>query len=128
MDFAPMVALGIVALTLTNLVKYLRARNWNGVLTLLAAWAVGAGTLWLFGATAWAHGVTINGTSLDKLASLDKVVAGLVVASLGSFGFDIQKALDHTQSAATPQLLSGQTPPTVATAVEPIVVASPVVT
>lgn len=110
MDFAPMVALGIVALTLTNLIKYLRARNWNGALTLLAAWAVGFGTLWLFGATAWAHGVTINGTTLDKLALLDKVVAGLVVGSVGSFGFDLQKALDSSQTVAKPALLTGETP------------------
>lgn len=110
MDFAPMVALGIVALTLTNLVKYLRAKNWNGVITLVAAWIVGFGTLWLFGATAWAHGVTINGSTLDKLALLDKVVAGLVVGSIGSFGFDLQKALDSSQTAATPSLKTGELP------------------
>lgn len=107
-EFVPILVLGLVVYTLTNLVKYLRARDWSSVVTLLAAWLIGIAAVWLVGSTDWAQTVTVGGLkTLDKLSWAEKVLVGLVVASTAVFGYDLKRSFDNTDSAATPALLPG---------------------
>jgi hypothetical protein len=94
-EFVPILVLGLVVYTLTNLLKYLRARDWNGVLTLLGAWVVGFLAVWLVGSTDW--GATIS--------VAEKVLAGLVVASAAATTADLKKAFDGTDTATKPPLV-----------------------
>ena len=105
-QFVPVLVLGLVVYTLTNLVKYVRARDWNGVVTLLAGWVVGIIAVWLVGATDWGSSITLGGTkTLDALTWAEKILAGLVVVSAGSSFYDLKKSFDNTDSAQTPQLI-----------------------
>lgn len=105
-EFVPILVLGLVVYTLTNLLKYLRARDWNGVVTLLGAWVIGIIAVWLVGATDWAQTVTVGGLkTLDKLSWAEKVLVGLVVTSVGSVVYDLKKSFDNTDTAATPMLV-----------------------
>jgi uncharacterized membrane protein len=105
-EFVPILVLGLVVYTLTNLLKYLRARDWNGVVTLLGAWVIGTIAVWIVGATDWASTVTVGGLkTLDMLSWAEKILVGLVITSVGSTVFDLKKSFDNTDSAATPQLV-----------------------
>jgi len=105
-QFVPILVLGLVVYTLTNLVKYARNGDWNGVVTLLAGWVIGIIAVWLVGATDWGSSITVGGTkTLDLLSWAEKVLAGLVVVSTGSAFYDLKKSFDNTDSAHTPVLL-----------------------
>lgn len=110
-EFVPILVIGLVIYTLTNLLKYLRARDWNGVVTLLAGWLIGFLAVWLVGATDWGTAITVGGTkTLNMLSWAEKVLVGLVVVSTASTVFDIKKGLDNSDSAATPTLLKKNDP------------------
>jgi hypothetical protein len=111
-EFVPILVLGLVIYTLMNLVKYLRARDWNGIITLLTGWLVGFLAVWLFGSTDWGQTLTVGGTkTLDLLSIGEKVIVGLVVVSAGSVLFDFKKSFDNSDSASTPPLVGPPKPP-----------------
>jgi hypothetical protein len=106
LEFVPILALGLVVYTLTNLVKYARARDWNGVLTLLAGWAIGVLAVWLVGATDWGATITVGGTkTLDLLGWAEKILVGLVVVSAASTVADLRKSFDNSDTATKPHLV-----------------------
>jgi formate hydrogenlyase subunit 3/multisubunit Na+/H+ antiporter MnhD subunit len=105
-QFVPIFVLALVVYTLMNLLKYLRARDWNAVITLVGGWVVGFLAVWLVGATTWGSTVTVGGTkTLDQLSFPEILLVGLVVVSVGSAVYDLKKSFDNTDSAATPTLL-----------------------
>lgn len=111
-EFVPILVLGLVVYTLTNFVKYVRNREWSAVVTLVAAWVVGVLAVWLVGATSWAETITVGGTeTLNTLSFPEKLLVGLVVTSIGSFGYDLKRSFDNTDSAATPPLVPGHVAP-----------------
>lgn len=106
LEFVPILALGLVVYTLTNLVKYAKARDWNGVLTLLAGWVVGIIAVWLVGATDWGATITVGGTkTLDLLGWAEKILVGLVVVSAASTVADLRKSFDNSDTATKPPLV-----------------------
>jgi hypothetical protein len=104
-DFVPIVVFGLVVYTLLNFFKFLLNGDWNQALTLIVGWLVGIAALWLFGATVWGGLVSVGEHTLDDLSFWDKVVAGLAVVSSASFGYDLKRAFDRSDSASTPALL-----------------------
>lgn len=105
-QFVPILVLALVVYTLMNLLKYLRARDWNAAVTLVVGWIIGFLAVWLVGATSWASTVTVGGTkTLDQLSFPEILLVGLVVVSVGSTVYDLKKSFDNTDSAATPTLL-----------------------
>jgi len=110
-SFVPILVLGLVVYTLTNLVKYVRAADWNGVITLLTGWIIGVAAVWLVGATVWGETITVGGTqSLSLLSAPEKLLVGLVVVSAASGLYDLKKSFDNTDSASTPPLVPPKTP------------------
>jgi hypothetical protein len=111
LEFVPILALGLVVYTLTNLVKYAKVRDWNGVLTLLAGWAIGVLAVWLVGATDWGATITVGGTkTLDLLGWAEKVLVGLVVVSAASTVADLRKSFDNSDTATKPHLVDPAVP------------------
>lgn len=110
-SFVPILVLGLVVYTLTNLVKYLRAMDWNGVVTLVSGWVVGTLAVWLVGATVWGSTITVGGSqTLNALSVAEKLLVGLVVVSAGSAFYDLKKSFDNTDSASTPRLVPPKDP------------------
>lgn len=103
----------LVALIVTsqNLLRYLKAQDWNGVLGILLAWAIGLGVAELA-----AHAdVTASMTLIDGAPALglldfgSLLLLGLVLGSGGSQLIDWLKARDNTDSAAKPPLVGTNT-------------------
>ena len=110
MEFLPVVAMGLLVVKGLDFLRYARARDLNGVLTQLSAWAVGILVVWLVSQSDWADGINIGDLALGKLGVWSIVFVGMSVASGASFAKDITKAIDNHQSAAIPTL-TAPTPP-----------------
>lgn len=116
MDFVPLLVIGALLKKAVDFLKYLSAKDWNGVVTQVVVWLVGIGLVWLLSASDFANGVQIGGLDLGNLNAASIVLVGLSLSSTASFvGQDLLKALDNSQTARTPELLSGssKTPPEV---------------
>lgn len=97
--------------TAVNWIKYIRSRDWNGTLTIVVAWVTG----WLFTFTAAHSGdlfgkIAVHGQALEDLPGAALVLLGIAVASGASQLRELQKAFDRTDTAAKPELLSGDDP------------------
>jgi hypothetical protein len=105
--FTSVAALGATIYTAVNLLKYLRAGNWNGVVTLVAACLVGIGVVWLAAQADVTENLTLieDGAPLGLLDGWSLVLAGIALASLSSAFTDIRKAIDGTASAEKPALI-----------------------
>jgi hypothetical protein len=115
MDVAPVLLLGSIVYSLTQFAKGLRGAlsggDWNAPATTLSAYVIGVATMFAAGTATIVGSVTINGSQIVDLSAGDKVLIGLVASSLFGAFHDLTKALDGTQSAATPKLLPGNSPP-----------------
>jgi hypothetical protein len=107
--------LGTVIFALLQCAKNLRGAfsggDWNAPITQLSAFAVGVLVIFVASTADVLGSVTINGTAINDLAAGDKILIGLIASSLFGVVFDATKAIDGTQSAATPKLLPGNPPP-----------------
>ena len=109
-EFTTVAALGAVVYTAVNLLKYLRAQNWNGVVTLLVAAAIGIGiAAWAANSdiTAALHPIE-DGPPISDMDFGSLALFGVALSSTFSVVADFRKAFDNGDTAAKPQLL----PPT----------------
>ena len=99
--------LGATVYMLVNFVKYLKAGDWNGVLTLLLAMLVGVFVVWLGGqADVTSHLKPV--TDAGELGTYDAgsvVLVGIALASTFSVVKDFIAARDNTDSAQKPKLI-----------------------
>lgn len=105
----PAIVVSTLVIKFLGLIKAVTNRDVNSAVTILGAWAAGAGALFLAGATVWSHtkGFDIGGFTLSDLDGPSKFVAGAMLGSTGSVVYDVKKALDGTDSASEPKLLPG---------------------
>ena len=106
------VAALVVALIwkLTDFLKQLTNRKWPAVLTQLVAWIAGFIVIVLFAHSAYAAHLIIHGLRFDHVSWVDQLLAGLLMGSGGSASYDLKRALDNSDSAATPSLVPPKTP------------------
>lgn len=91
-----------------SVIKMATGRDYKGVVTQALTWAAGIIAVVLAAQTDVAETVTAWGNmALSELDGWSQIWAGLVVASVGSAGYDFKKAFDNTDSAAEPGLGSG---------------------
>lgn len=113
--FTTAIAIAAVVYVSTNFVKYLLAKDWNGVITILVACAIGAGVVWLFGqANVTEHFKPLtDGPEVGDYDFGSIVVAGIALAAVAGVLKDFFASRDNTQSASKPKLLPSQskTPP-----------------
>ena len=102
-----LVLLGTFVSKFMDFLKFLRARDTNGVVTQLGTWCAGIVGVLLLSATEWGDRLVLEGVSMADTDLATKVFAGLMVTSLLSKVYDFQKARDSTQTAATPSLVPG---------------------
>lgn len=109
--FVPAVALGALVLKLIDFLRYIAGRNVNGVVTQLVVWVAGVVVILLFAQSDWANTINVGGLTLAQLNVASQIIAGLVLGSATSAGYDLKKAVDNGQSAAIPTLLGPRRDP-----------------
>lgn len=113
MDFIPLVQMAVLVFAVINFIKYLRESNTNGWFTQLVVWVAGVLVVMLVAQTDFAEGIVIGDMSLATMNIWSLIFVGLTIASLATFGTEIKKALDGSDSATMPRLLDkpGGDPP-----------------
>ena len=106
MDFVPLIALALVVKTTVDLLRYLRARDWNGAGTLAVVWLGGFGAALLFAQTGFADGLPVGDSTLGALNVADLIVLGLTLGSAGAGANELFGAIDAHRSTAKPHLLA----------------------
>jgi hypothetical protein len=97
--------LAALVLKVTSFTKYVIAGQLRQALTQAVPWGVGMGGVWVAAQSMVAENMRIWGeVSLGQLDGWSIVLAGLALGSFGSFGYDVKKAVDNTDSAAEPPL------------------------
>lgn len=92
-----------------NLLRYAKAKDWNGVLGILIAVAAGVGVVALAAnsdATSALHLIE-EGPALGGLDGGSIVLLGIAVGSAGTVLADVRKAIDNTSSADKPPIAGG---------------------
>jgi hypothetical protein len=84
---------GLIAFSvkLLDIVRYVSGKNWNGVVSQLAAWASGIVAVVLFGESNIAAGFINFGEGIGTLADFDfasKAILGIGLVSIGSLIVD----------------------------------------
>ena len=108
MDFAPLAAMSTLIIAIINLVKYVRAKDTNGIVTTLAVWGAGVVVTFLAANADVSEG--INVTDAETLGSLNNwslVFVGLTIAAMGQFAVQVKKAIDQSDSDTKPDLVGG---------------------
>ena len=104
-DWIPLVALTGLISSVINFVKYISARDKNGIVTQVAVWLAGVLAVVLFAHTAFADTVPVGGVSLDQVNVWTQIFVGLTIGGVASFATDVRKALDNNDTAAKPPLV-----------------------
>lgn len=99
---ASLIALGM---KFVSFLKYLKAKDWNGVFTLLIVWVAGIAVVFLAAAADVTKTLAIAGFVLGDINNASRLLLGMMLLSLGAVVNDFKKALDKTDSAAEPALL-----------------------
>lgn len=110
-QLAPLVLLGALGYTLLNLVKYVRARDWSAVATTLAAYAIGCVLVLVAGNAELTENLPVPGmeTTFGDLDFWSSLILGASMLSVLGIAYDYKRAIDGSDSAATPSLLPGRT-------------------
>ncbi len=125
MSFTPIAGLGTLVFTFVNFLKYgrelltagtddaakaSRKDGQNGVLTQIVAWAAGILGVMIAAHTQFAPDIKFGTQSLAKMDWPTQLFIGLIATSLLSTVNEVKKAIDNSDSASTPQLLTGKRP------------------
>jgi hypothetical protein len=92
-----------LVLKLVDLLKYIKAGDGNGLLTLAIGFVAGIAAVAIVGETQWNDEIKIGDETLETMSRVSKVVLGLVATSVAAVVYDFKKAVDHTDSARTPR-------------------------
>lgn len=113
--FAP-ISLIAVVIAGVNLLKYIRARDWNAVVTYVAVFIVLVLVLWLYGNSEFGRSAVLPGSAipLENFGFADLLIAGLAYSGPAIVTWDLFGAIDNSRTTNTPPLL----PPKVAASKE----------
>lgn len=106
MDWTAAVALLALVKKSVDVVRYLSAKDLNGVVTQVVTWALGVAVVQLVARTVWASQVIVSSIPLTHLNLWSQVFVGLTIGSTSSVVHDAVRAVDNTDSAQVPALLS----------------------
>lgn len=110
MEFIPVAMAGALLWKVIDVLKNLRAQNWNTVVTQLVAWGAGVAVLFLVASTQFAAEITVGKLNLDGLDGSTKFFVGLMLSSIVSVSVDVKKAIDGSDSSKQPSLLPPSSP------------------
>lgn len=103
-DLAQLVALGTVAYTVVNFIRYALVTDWPSVFSQILAWAAGVVTTFMVAHTDLAPAFTFGSKNLGQISGGSQFLVGLAAASSISIVYQFTKAVDRAQSAAVPPL------------------------
>jgi len=106
MEALTLLPLALLLAKILDFVKYARARDVNGAVTQLVAWAGGVALVFVAANADLGANMDVAGQTLGTLNAWSLVLVGLSLASTGSALVDVKKAVDNTDSAAVPALVS----------------------
>ncbi len=106
MEFAPLALLGALVYKFVDFLKFVRVKDWNSAGTQAVAWLAGILAITLFANSDFSSGIDFGGQALGSLNFVSQVIVGLSATSLFSAFYDVKRALDNTDSAKTPALIS----------------------
>jgi hypothetical protein len=96
-----------VAKKFVDFVRQLKGRDTSAVLTQLLAWASGIVVVYHAAHVDFASAVQFANIQLDQMGLFTQTVLGVLVGSVGSVVKDGLKAVDNTQTEASPALVNG---------------------
>lgn len=104
MEFIPLVQMAVLVFAIINFLKAIRSKDGNAAFTQITVWVAGVLVVLLAAQTDFASGIMIGDQALTALNFWSLLFIGLTISSLASFGVEIKKALDGSDSAKTPNL------------------------
>jgi hypothetical protein len=110
MEFIPLVQMAVLVFAIINFLKAVRNKDANGYLTQIIVWIAGVAVVFLAAQTDFAEGISIGDQTLTTLNVWSLLFIGLTISSLATFGTEVKKALDGSDSAATKPLVTEKTP------------------
>lgn len=102
MDFTKAAMCAALAFVLTDAIKRVLPAKLPAFVVQSLAFVVGIATIFLVGATVWAHQQVIGGHTLDTLNFGSKVVAGLIIGG-GATVLDRITLLSSRDQGPTPE-------------------------
>lgn len=106
MEFAPVIAMGLIIVKVIDFLGFLRVANTNGIVTQLASWIGSILVVLLVAQTDWADGIAVGDMNLGTIGFWSLIFFGLALGSGASFfGADVKNAIDNTTTAAKPGLV-----------------------
>lgn len=115
MEFVPLALLGALVYKFVDFFKYVRIGDWNAAGTQVIAWLGGVVAVVLFAKTNFGATIDLGGQPLSTLNFASQLVIGLSATSLFSAFYDFKSAVDRTDSAKTPALVTDMPPRSVLT-------------
>ena len=111
MDVLPITSLALLTaavIAIIDFVRYAKAQDWNGALTIFLAWLAGFGAVLLAANAGYTdHIVLVNDQPPLGEADLGSLVLlGFVIGSLAPVGVKILKAVDSSTTSKSPQLIN----------------------
>jgi hypothetical protein len=99
--------LAALVVKVTSVLKYLSAGKTREAITQLIPWLAGVVTVMVAAQANVSEGLVVFGElALGQLNVWSQILAGLALGSGGSLVYDFKKAVDNSDSAAEPPLLS----------------------
>lgn len=105
-DFVPMVALAALVITFVNFLKYAKAGDVNGAGTIFIGWVAGVVAVLIGAQTDYAGALVFGDVALENANVWTQIFVGLNIASAGVVLNEFKQAVDRSDSAAKPSLLS----------------------
>lgn len=109
MEFLPTVAMAALVIAVINLIKYVRARDVNGVVTTLSVWLAGVVVVFLVAQTDFADGIVIANQPLSVYNAWSLLFIGLSISTIAQFANDVRGAIDNGDSTVKPDLVGSST-------------------
>lgn len=108
MDFVPLLIGAAMVAVLVDVVRSARGRDWNGVITPLAAWAIGIGVALTLGESDFGEGIKIGdtGETFGSVNGFSLILLGFALGSVAAKGVDLLKAVDQSDSQKKPPLVN----------------------
>lgn len=99
--------LSALAKKLVDFVRQLRGKDSSAIATQLLAWVSGIAVVFLAANVDFAGAIEFANMSIDDMGMFTQTMLGILVGSVGSVVKDGLKAVDNTQTEATPSLVTG---------------------
>jgi hypothetical protein len=104
-EFVPTLAMALLVIAIINLVKYVRVRDVNGIVTTLSVWVAGVVVTLLVAQTDFADGISVADRPLGDYNFWSLLFIGLTLSSMAQFANDIRASIDNSDTSVKPPLV-----------------------